>query len=200
MGPWVISFGSGLWRLLKGLPWQVYAGIALLVLLFLGWHWHQKQVKAADRAGYSRAMGEVKAAADKLARQAHELRLHAEGLQQSINSNVRMSYVQEAAAIDRRADALSLRVPPGLALRCPAGNPAVPGSAGRASPAAAAAAGPSDLSGMAVLPWQPLVGRGKECDLYRVQVMGWNSWYERQRVAYEVWRKAYTAAMTRHIK
>lgn len=185
----LLKLALGGWSFLKGLPWQVWAGVAALLAVWFAWHWHTGQVKKADKAGYARAMGEVRAHAEQVAAEARLLAARAQTLQATINSNVRSDYVEKSATARTRADALRLRVPDSL--QCPAGNAAVPGSASGASGQAEG----RDLSGMAVIPWRPLVDRGEQCDIYRAQVEGWQSWYGQQSAAWEQWRKAFAKAL-----
>lgn len=196
IGLFLKSGAISLFKWLRGLPWQVWAVLAALVAVWLGWHWHEGQVRKADKAGYSRAVAEMRAASERMTAQAVILKLRAENLQAAATQSVKVIYDQKASAIRTRADVLRVRVPEGLRPVCGPGNSAPLGSAASASGGAAG----SDLSGMALIPWGQLVDHGEKCDIYRAQVEGWQALYAKQRAIYEQWRKDYTATLAKAAK
>lgn len=182
----------GVGRFLRHIPWQVWAALTLVIVLWLGVRWHNGEVKAADQAGYERAMGEVRAEQERIRALAERLKVKAEAVQRTINEEVRINHVKETSDIHARADALRLRGPSGAAAACPASRAGLPGGAGGAQAAGEAA----ELPGMAVIPWRPLVDHGERCDVYRAQVSGWQAWHAKQSAAWAAWLAEANAAAT----
>jgi hypothetical protein len=50
----VLGFARTAFAALAKVPWQVWAALAALALGWFAWHWHEGQVKKADKAGYER--------------------------------------------------------------------------------------------------------------------------------------------------
>lgn len=179
------SLGRGLARI------PAWAWIALCVALaaFLAWRWHGGEVRAADQAGYNRAMAEIRTKAERVTRLANDATKRATDLQQAINTEERNRH--EAQARHIAADAAALRrMRPSGALRCGPADPApVPGIPGRP----AAPGGRADAPLVAV-DWKWLIDRAEQADLNRAEALTWRSWYERQRDAYEQWRRDWIKA------
>lgn len=183
---WLFAAG----RFLKLIPWQVWAVLGVLLALGAGARWHGGKVEsalnAADAAGYSRAIAEVKAEQARIAARALVLKNQAERLQAAANEIVRIDHAKDASDTRARADALRLRPPPGEggSARCQADRAGIPG------PAAPAAGQGEPVSTMASIPWLELVNRAERCDLNTAALTAWEQWYERQKAAWQEWEKA----------
>lgn len=188
----------GIRKALAKVPWWVWGIIALIVLGVVGAWWHGNRVEAfgSERyaAGAADERARIAAQERRLIAAAHKLKKDAESLQAAANQAIGAQY-DEAVAGDRaRVDALRRMQPPGQA-RCGAVTPGRDGAgmAGGSAAAPPAANGP-DLAGLAVVPWQPLVGHGERCAVLERQVTGWNDWYDRQKVIWNEWQAKAEAA------
>lgn len=169
---------GGLGRLL-GLKVSLRVWMLVAALAF-AWHWHHGKVKAADRAGYSRAMGEVEG-------KAIALKTKIDTLTTKISTELRSRNDEENRRIARDAGALRLRGPGKAA--CPAGARLPSGSGGYISPGGLGDAAGSQVPDRdrAAVPWGWLVDRAEEHDADRAEVVTWREWYRKMVAA---WPKA----------
>jgi hypothetical protein len=173
---------AGAGGMLRRVPWQAWAALAVIIAIGLGAWWHGHKVKsafaAAERRGEERAYTRVAA-------QALEIKRKADAASLKISTDLRNQNDVEARNIARTADDLRLRGPGKAA--CP-GRSGLPAAAGGPQPTgrAADAAGdplPAD-GGFAAVPWGWLVDRGEQCDLNRAEVISWRAWHQQQSTAW----------------
>lgn len=161
------AFLLGARSLLGKIPWQVWAIVIGLLLLWRAHAWHEREVRQADVAGYTRAMNHMADKARTLADKADKLA-----------DEIRRKSDEEARTIADRADNLSLRGPG--AARCPT----TPSSAapGRHQPGGGQADDPGagvPPEDRAAVPWTWLVRQGEVCDLNRNEVLSWREWFSK---------------------
>jgi hypothetical protein len=157
-------------RFLKGIPWQVYALLALAAAIGTGIALVKDAIsdagKAGDKAGYTRAMNEMTEKARIIAAQADDLA-----------RKIRSKNDEQARTIAARAD--DLRVRGSGAARCT--NPVRPASPVRHQPASGGGdAAPTTMppEDRGAVPWNWLVGQAERCDLNRSEVLSWREWHK----------------------
>lgn len=167
----------------KSIPWQLWAIGAFVLAIGIGGCVHLRNdkaaVKAADKAGYNRAMDEVRARALEIERKAREL-------EAKITPLIRSKVDAENRAIADRQHSLRLRGPGKAACAVSA---AVSSGAGRHNPSGgrtdSPAAGVLEPDRIAV-PFEYIVTQGSTCDLNRTEVIAWREWHK----AYtEAWKQ-----------
>jgi hypothetical protein len=155
--------------------------------LLLHQHIAHKRLKAADAAGYARAVAEdAKVIAAMRARaQTAEANMSRISQESRVKNDTDNRNINAAAAVIVRSG-------PGAASCRRVGNPAVPASssghvAGNSAPGPAAAPVLAD-NGLAAVPWDWLVNTGREADLDRAEALAWRDWYKREAAE---WEKTY---------
>lgn len=159
----------------KNIPWQVWAVAALVLAIGVTGCVHLRNdkaaVKAADAAGYTRAMVEVR-------NRALEIERKAKALDAKITTMIRNQADAENRVTTERAGALLLRGPGRAACSI---RPAVPGSAGGHDPAGGGAdvapAGLPEPDRIAV-PFGYAVKQGATCDGNLTEVKAWRKWHK----------------------
>lgn len=195
---------AGVGGTLKKVPRWVWIALAVFVLLvaFAIWHQHRAHAaiaaakadqKAADDAAWQAALDREREAAGKW-RHAAELNAKA------ISDRTRTQNDETNSHIDADARDLLLRGPGKAAETCrrpvdPAGLPAAggqPGSGSHRPPDGAGTVLPGDdgTAERAIVPWNWLVGRARQCDLDRTEALTWRDWYQRQANAWAAQRAA----------
>lgn len=187
-----------------------WAWIALaIVVLFAGLIiWHQAKARAAIAA--ARAQQKVvddtawQAAFDRERQAATEWRHAAELNAAAISNRTRTNNDETNSHIDAGANDLLLRGP-GKAAACvgPVDHSVVPTAGGQPGagdhrpPDGTGTVLPGDDGGAqrAVVPWNWLVGRARQCDLDRAEAVTWRDWYQQQAKAWEGARSAAVKAV-----
>lgn len=171
------------------IPRWAWLALAVALILLGGWRWHVNSVRHADRAGYARALAEVKAKSDRVVKAANDATAKATNLAVIINREERARADEE----NRRSAGLASELRglrPVQPLHCRvASAAAVPGSPG----GRAAIDRPADAPVVAV-DWQWLIDRAEQADLNRTEVLAWRSWHDKQSTAYEQWRRDWLKA------
>jgi hypothetical protein len=134
------------------------------LLLAGGWTWHASKVRQADRAGYARAMDEVRRERDtEKALNEHKREAAARDYQSNIDS------------LQARVDALSAR-PPVVRLCKPAADkvrvPEATGSADAATDTGSTVQAGADIGGRLVL-------YGRDCESTRRQLTALQDWIKK---------------------
>ena len=175
---------SPIGRLLKKVPTWAWIVLAVALVLFLGWRWHNGAVRDARSEGYTAGVADERKAADAKAKIWVQ---RIDALTGRITTKLREKTDADARAIATRADALRLSGPgravcPGRAeVSRPAGGPLTAGGQG-------SAAGPQvPTEQWAAVPWGWLTDTGERCDLNRNEVLAWREWHRQQS---EAWAKA----------
>lgn len=194
----------------KKVPRWVWIALAVIVALvvFTIWHQHKAhaaiaaakaQQKIADDAAWQAAFDRERIAAGKW-RQAAELNAKA------ISDRERMRNDETNRHIDAGAADLLLRGPgKAAAASCrPVDHAGVPAGGGQPGPgdhrppdgAGTVLPGDDGTAQRAIVPWNWLVGRARQCDLDRAEALTWRSWYVQQASAWERMRAQAPKAAT----
>lgn len=184
------------WAFVRRIPWWVFAIIAAATL---GFFWHRGEVKQADQRGYDRAMGQVKARAERIKVAAEKANARLVALQNAINQDERTRYAVESRRIAGAGDDLR-RLQPNQPALCPASNAAGSGrlSSGPVAPGRSGDVAVAPLPGrdwpVIVLPYQQTIDFAEAADLNRAEVLSCRSAWEKHRAAYEQWRREWVKA------
>jgi hypothetical protein len=182
----VATKGVGLLATIPKPVWEALAVVGyVLALFFLHQHYADAALKAADAAGYER-----RAAED--AKVIVEMRARgqtAEANGKTISTDTRSTNDAANAGTNAAADSL-LAHGPGAARCGHVSNSAVPAASGEHEPGSDR---PADGAGtvlpgddqLAAVPWNWLVGRARQADLDRSEVLAWRDWYVRQNAEWQ---------------
>lgn len=168
-------------KIIKRIPWQIWAIIgAFLLIVGLVW-WHLDKVSDAREAGYTQGKADT---------ETHFAAKAAEWVERLSDISAKARSLNDATnrRIAAGADALRVRGPGKAACL----NPATPGASRYVAPAGKPdAAGPDVPAGdgealLAAVPWPWLVDRAEQCDLNRAEAETWRAWH---RQLEEAWKK-----------
>lgn len=164
----------------RKVPPKVWIALAIAAALLVGYLVHQHRahnaLKAAHDAGYTQAKAEDVEAARKIAARARQIEANG----RVITQKVEVQHAKDNARVNDNARDLRLRAPPGIGGVRVTGS-ALPGLSGPTGSGDGAAQGA--ISGLAQIPWLPLIDHGELCDLDRAKLTALQSWVALQRKA-----------------
>jgi hypothetical protein len=190
-------FGAFVAKVPRGV-WLALAIAAALAGLTLS-HQHRAHaaIKAADAAGYARAVNVYDRALQIVHDRAAKRRAAIEGTGRKISATIKDKHDAEDARINHAANGL-LRDGPGKARCGSSDHPSVPAGVGRyhqaVEPTAAAVAAVPDPRGQPLigLPFDAAVAAARQADADRNEVIAWRNWYTEQSTAWERYRRGVT--------
>lgn len=152
-------------------------GAAALALFLVHQHVARKQISAAEKRGYDRAIADVKAAQARTDAAARARKARIDTAATKITTKAEAHYEQAASDIAGDARALRLRRPP-IVEPVRVTSRALPGFPGGAGGGDGAAQG--EVPGLAQIPWLELVDHGELCDLDRAKLATLQGWIRDQ--------------------
>lgn len=151
--------------------------LALGAAFFAHQHYAHAAIAAAEQRGYDRAIADVKAQQKRVDARARERKARIEAAATNITQKTEVHL--EKTVTDIAGDARALRVrgaPASGSIRVTGGGVlGLPGAAGGRDGAAQGA-----LSGLAEIPWIPLVDHGELCDVDRAKLGALQGWIREQ--------------------
>lgn len=188
-GALLIRMLNGLWEIARKIPWYIWVAIAAALIIWRLVVYHNDTVAQAyadgDKAGYGRAMDEVRVKAEENRKKAEEARRKAEAASAIIVKEIQDANARTIKANRDLAAALRLRGPGKAKARIDRPAADLPGVASGAGTAPAGAA--ADAT-MATIPWIPLVDFGESHDSCMANVHAWETWWDRHKAIYDNWQ------------
>lgn len=198
MWPVVKLFFGGALGFLKGLPWQVWVGLATLAAALVGWHVIKVKEREAYRSGYAQAKADDKAAIEKVTAKAIILRGKVESLGSHAAEVLKEQHDAKISSVGRDVADI-MRSGPGKA-RCGSANapfslPAARRQEPAGGPGTPAVGEVPDSGGTALIavPFDDFVHATGQCDINRDEVLKWRSNDDQQRSIWESYRKTLAA-------
>jgi hypothetical protein len=188
---------------LKKIPWQVWAVIATIILLYVGVKWHDHEVKKTYQAGYDQALADVKAEAAKVIAPLKEAKTTGDATVAAVNEGVKKNHDTQSAHIDSNvADLLSMYQTGGRSSSvAERGVHDASGSAGGQPAAAPANDGLAQAAGdrpTITVDAQQLITRAGICDRDYIALTAWEDAYAGWRQAYDDWAAKVKVAQPSH--
>ena len=200
---WVLAklLLGNVWGFLKSLPWQVWAVLGAIVLVWLGTTYHQRAVDNALAEAYAQGGDDsdkawAKAYEEVLAK-ALEKQIEHNAKVRELNNKLGERHAQELRSNSALADDLRVRGPGAASARCRPGDSAgLPGApvthgSGAGGPAAPVGEVSDGDGGLALVPWADLVAHAERADANRSEVILWRAWYVAQRDALAAYKASF---------